>query len=195
MFGYEFVELDKAAKVARRQSLDESASIAQWSILPILALIQLAFLAQWVIARCAGETPRSPHPQPMTIGRNTWIVRTKATWTKFRWWADEPLRKGWFTSGETLLAGIWTLWLLFLCVNKTGNGMLVAYVASFHSLGILSVCQINSLTLSRLSPSHKTLRYCGCIATSSSLPPRHALGLLSDPAPHSTLLRACDRYS
>ncbi|KAK8247627.1 ferric reductase like transmembrane component-domain-containing protein [Phyllosticta capitalensis] len=138
MFGYEFFELDKAAKVARRQSLDESASIAQWSILPILALIQLAFLAQWVIARCAGETPRSPHPQPMTIGRNTWIVRTKATWTKFRWWADEPLRKGWFTSGETLLAGIWTLWLLFLCVNKTGND----YLHLTKRFGIVAASQL-----------------------------------------------------
>ncbi|KAK8169974.1 ferric reductase like transmembrane component-domain-containing protein [Phyllosticta citrichinensis] len=138
MFGYEFVDLDKAATVARRQSLDLYASIAQWSILPILALIQLSFLLQWTITKCAREAPRSPHPQPMTIGRSTWVNRTRESWTKFRWWADEPLRNGWFTRGETMLAGVWTVWLLFLCVYQTGND----YLHLTKRFGIVAASQL-----------------------------------------------------
>ncbi|KAK7539099.1 ferric reductase like transmembrane component-domain-containing protein [Phyllosticta citricarpa] len=138
MFGYEFVDRDKAANVARRQSLDLYASIAQWSILPILALIQLTFLLQWTIAKCAGEAPRSPHPQPMTIGHSTWVIRVGEAWTRFRWWADDPLRKGWFTRGEVILAGVWTVWLLMLCVNQTGND----YLHLTKRFGIVAASQL-----------------------------------------------------
>lgn len=124
MLGYEFVTLDNEQTANRRQLLDLYGSIGQWSVLVMLALVQLAFFIRWAIFKTAKvERPRSPHPNKvMDFGSRAWYWRLEEKLTRFRWWADERPREGWFTKGECILGLVWSMWLLFLCVHRTGNG-------------------------------------------------------------------------
>ncbi|KAH7047406.1 ferric reductase like transmembrane component-domain-containing protein [Macrophomina phaseolina] len=126
MLGYEFVTLDNEQTANRRQLLDLYGSIGQWSVLVMLALVQLAFFIRWAIFKTAKvERPRSPHPNKvMDFGSRAWYWRLEEKLTRFRWWADERPREGWFTKGECILGLVWSMWLLFLCVHRTGNDYL-----------------------------------------------------------------------
>ncbi|GME28015.1 ferric reductase like transmembrane component [Neofusicoccum parvum] len=99
MLGYEFVTLDDEQKAARRYLLDLYGTVGQWSILAVVIVAQLAFVARWAIFRSSRmERPRSPHPNKvMNFGERAWYWRVEEQLTRFRWWADEPLRQGWFT--------------------------------------------------------------------------------------------------
>ncbi|OJD29120.1 ferric reductase like transmembrane component [Diplodia corticola] len=126
MLGYEFVTLDDEQKAARRELLNLYGTIGQWSVLAVLVVAQLAFVARWAVFRASRQDrPRSPHPtKTMALEDRAWSRRLEEKLTRFRWWANEPLRDGWFTNGECILGLVWTLWLLFLSVHRTGNDYL-----------------------------------------------------------------------
>ncbi|KAF9636777.1 FAD-binding 8 [Lasiodiplodia theobromae] len=126
MFGYEFVTLDGEQKAVRRNLLDLYGIIAQWSILAVFIIAQLGFVVRWAILRKSRqERPRSPFPdKAMNLEGKAWYWYFEEQLTRFRWWADEPLREGWFTKGECIFGLVWSLWLLFLCVHRTGNDYL-----------------------------------------------------------------------
>ncbi|KAL0256933.1 hypothetical protein SLS55_007742 [Diplodia seriata] len=126
MFGYEFVTLDSEQKAARRDLLNLYGTIGQWSILAVFIVAQLGFVTRWAVFRHSRqERPRSPHPnKTMALEERAWYSRLEEQLARFRWWADEPLRDGWFSKGECLLGLVWTLWLLFLSVHRTGNDYL-----------------------------------------------------------------------
>lgn len=147
MLGYEFLKLDAEQKAARRYLLNLYGTIGQWSILAVLVFVQLAVLVRWAVFRTSSvERPRSPHPnKAMALGKRAWFGRVDQRLTRFRWWADEPLRQGWFTKGECILGFVWTVWLLFLSVHRTGNGELgqTPFFASIWSLTPLRLPALN----------------------------------------------------
>lgn len=52
--------------------------------------------------------------------------------------------------GRVLAGGVWTVWLLFLCIHRTGDGMLVALPFVFkHSLSTRDLISEHALRLPR----------------------------------------------
>lgn len=185
MLGYEFVTLTDEQKAARRHLLDLYGNIGQWSILVVLILLQLAFFIRWAIFRTVrAERPRSPHPNKvMDFGTRAWYWRLEDQITRFRWWANQSLREGWFTKGECVLGLVWTLWLLFLSVHRTGNGTSPVSASSAMSL----------ISTSRLFAPDKALWHGCSIPTPSPVHPRHEISILANPSVNSTVLRASHR--
>lgn len=123
-FGYEFVTLDKDEKHARRLLLDLYPLVAQWSVLAVFAVFQLCFLLNWLVERgLEYERPRSPSFNKRLDGQWTWLRKSRQGWDRLVWWMKKDVITNWGTRAEWIGGGIWTVWLLCLCIVKTGNGI------------------------------------------------------------------------
>ena len=122
-FGYEFVTLTELEKEQRRYLLGLYPTIAQWSALGVFVFCQLYFLLSWFAERSALERPKSPFGRPGKIKSQTWIRKLQQTFQRASWWAGKSVRRGWGTRGEWIAGSAWTVWLLFLSIHNTGNGM------------------------------------------------------------------------
>ncbi|KAF2091658.1 ferric reductase-like protein like transmembrane component [Saccharata proteae CBS 121410] len=141
MLGFAFVSLSPEEKLARRNLLDFYASVAQWSVGILLIWLQFFFLARWAVGGFSrSEPPKSPHPKRLSLsfGQKARLHRLKQSWTRLCWWADEPVRNGCYTRGECFAAFVWTTWLLFLSVRRTGND----YLHLTKRLGIVGSSQL-----------------------------------------------------
>lgn len=125
---YHFLELTEAEKHERRLSLDRHAGYAQLSaLLPVAVFLCIRF-AQWAKARVAARkvaydvVPGSPAAKyRREIISGSW----KTTGRKLKWWlGDDVILAGqsWGRRDSLLFGGAWTLWLLFLSVQGTGQG-------------------------------------------------------------------------
>ncbi|KAF2101843.1 hypothetical protein NA57DRAFT_64528 [Rhizodiscina lignyota] len=143
-FGYAFLDLTKEDKLDRRHLLDLYASIAQISAVAILVLLQLRFIASWALTRFAvapdSEMPSSPYLKAEKQNRHSlsFLRRFSLFSRQVQWWMGEEVIRGWGTRGEWVGGALWTLWLLFLCVNQTGQD----YFALTKRFGIVGVSQL-----------------------------------------------------
>jgi hypothetical protein len=131
-FGYSFETLDKDQKQQRREYLDWYGFVAQWSVLLIFALFQVAFVVSWVIKRgLKYDTPKSPSFTKRSDGDQLGWRKMQSGCTKTTWWMQKDVIRGWNwgTRGEWIGATVWTVWLLYLSIAHTGNG---AYTGSHH---------------------------------------------------------------
>lgn len=125
-FGYEFIDLTEAQKHQRRTLLDRYALYAQLSSLLPFAIIQCLFLlSRWrqrYISQNDIQTPGSPSLKGAHFRRNaSW----KPNMRRLTWWlGDEIVVAGTSlgTNGQILFAGVYTVWLLWLCSQETGPG-------------------------------------------------------------------------
>ncbi|KAF2183170.1 hypothetical protein K469DRAFT_711125 [Zopfia rhizophila CBS 207.26] len=124
-FGYEFVTLEKPQRHERRLALDFYAQIAQWSVLVVFALFQLSFFLSWLAKQgLEYERPRSPSFNKRGDGKWTWLKNSRQGVERLSWWMKRPVFPNWGTRGEWIFGGIWMAWLLYLCINGTGNDYL-----------------------------------------------------------------------
>lgn len=127
-WGYKFVDLTDPQKADRRILLDEYGLIAQASAGVVLLVIQLFYLAQWIIQRPAQSSlgpPSSPNVKHSHKGRHITTWRIQHWWRRISWWSGHPLNilgihAG--TRGQIIAAAAWNAWLLSLCFVETGNG-------------------------------------------------------------------------
>jgi len=126
VLGYEFIALDEKQKHSRRVLLDWYPLVAQWSALLVLVAFQLSFLVSWLTKHgLEYERPRSPSFTKRLDGRWTWLRKSRHGWDKLVWWMKKDVLASWGTRAEWFIGGIWTVWLLSLCVIQTGNGGLL----------------------------------------------------------------------
>ncbi|OIW27026.1 hypothetical protein CONLIGDRAFT_621163 [Coniochaeta ligniaria NRRL 30616] len=129
---YHIVKLSAAEKHERRVSLDHIGLYAQFSAILIISCFLLARLAQWIILKATASTKRRADYDVVPTADTS--TRRKATpsprrWlsTKLQqclWWLGDEAAIGRHRIGrrdEWIFGGIWTSWLLFLCVAGTGE--------------------------------------------------------------------------
>jgi hypothetical protein len=123
--GYYFETLDKDQKHQRREYLDWYGFVAQWSVLAIFVLFQVIFFLEWTMkSGLKYEQPKSPSFTKGSAGKLGWLQKLQSASTRMKWWMSKSIIRGWDwgTRGEWIGASIWTIWLLYLCIAKTGNG-------------------------------------------------------------------------
>ena len=130
---YQFLDLDDAAKQARREALNRHGLVAHLSVLALLAAVLAyrgaALLVQRALSRCGGgggdydAVPGSPAAKRRRLAGIPGVslaVARRAAW----WLGDDVvvLGRSWGRRDELVFGSLWALWLLFLCVHGTGHG-------------------------------------------------------------------------
>lgn len=136
VFGYAFLDLDDEQKHARRVLLEYYPVVAQLSVLVIFAIFLVSFFLSWTAGRVLHhERPRSPLFGRRSAERWTWLRTSRQSFRRLRWWMSKPVMRNWGTRGEWIIGGMWTVWLLYLCVVRTGNGNPKATINTRNSRG------------------------------------------------------------
>jgi hypothetical protein len=131
---YQFLHLDPAGQHARRVVLDRYGLYAQLSPLLPIAL----FIAWQLCERFATKTkeekvsydaiPASPSAKPGRLRHrkgNSTASRFSRKTRQILWWLGTDVEfagQSGGQRGQLIFGGLWTAWLMFLCVNETGNG-------------------------------------------------------------------------
>jgi hypothetical protein len=122
---YHLLDLTDEQKHERRLLLDQYGVYAQLSaFIPILAY-QLYRLAIWVSSeRQRSKVNYSAIPSSPTLKRSRASTAGSfaRSWRTTIWWLGGEFTQGWPSRGQSIAAGAWTSWLLFLCIHKTGEG-------------------------------------------------------------------------
>lgn len=125
---YHFLTLDEAEKHARRLALDRYAGYAQLSSLIPVALVLLYRIGRWA-ARSAASRKESynavPNSPTLKFGRESETESWQTRMNQLRWWLADDVRLAgqWYGQRDQwVFGGLWTAWLLFLCVAETGQG-------------------------------------------------------------------------
>jgi len=135
---YQFIDLTKEEQLQRRILLDRYGVYAQLSALVPIIGFQLYRLGVWV----GSERSRS-NPNYLEVPSSPSLKRRRGSasgtliqkWRSTKWWLGGEFSFGQGVRGRLIGAGIWTTWLLFLCVHKTGNGKLnLSQLLVFYSL-------------------------------------------------------------
>jgi hypothetical protein len=123
---YHVVDLTSFQKEQRGELLDRYGVYAQLSaLIPILAY-QLYRLGVWVYSERQrskieySEVPTSPALKRQRQTTSGTIVKKLRS---LRWWLEGEISPGCGVRGRLIAGGLWTSWLLFLCVHKTGEGV------------------------------------------------------------------------
>ncbi|PMD42457.1 hypothetical protein L207DRAFT_581116 [Hyaloscypha variabilis F] len=124
---YHLLDLTDEQKHERRLLLDQYGVYAQLSaFIPILAY-QLYRLAIWVSSeRQRSKVNYSAIPSSPTLKRSRASTAGSfaRSWRTTIWWLGGEFTQGWPSRGQSIAAGAWTSWLLFLCIHKTGEDYL-----------------------------------------------------------------------
>jgi hypothetical protein len=128
---YHFVTLSEAQRHERRILLDRYGLYAQLSgfLVPV-TLFLLLKLAHRILRKASDRSvaydavPTSPGVKHQRINpTNSLSARLR----RALWWLGGDVGFAGQNLGrrdELISGGVWTTWLLFLCVNETGSGML-----------------------------------------------------------------------
>ncbi|KAL3426270.1 ferric reductase like transmembrane component [Phlyctema vagabunda] len=126
---YHFVDLSKEELNDRRVLLDRYGVYAQLSALAPILAFQLYRLGNWVSSErrrtkvAYSEVPTSPALKQLRNSSSGVLVRK---WRSTLWWLEGEVAPSWGLRGHWIAAGAWTLWLLFLCIHRTGDDYLHA---------------------------------------------------------------------
>lgn len=134
--GYYFETLNDQQKHQRREYLDWYGFVAQWSVLVIFALFQLSFFLGWLMnSGLKYEHPKSPSFTKGPEGKS-WLRSLRSVSARIKWWLSKDVIRGWAwgTRGEWVGGSIWTVWLLYLSIAKTGNGRSYTKVSCTHEV-------------------------------------------------------------
>jgi len=139
---YHFVNLTSEQKHERRHLLDLYASIAQISVIAVIAIIQLYYLLSWISNRfrkedTEGSPPSSPYIKARS-GSTTALAKAKHFLNQVKWWSGQEIYPGFGTKGKWMLGAVWTLWLLFCSMHRTGDD----YLHLTKRFGIIGASQL-----------------------------------------------------
>lgn len=161
---YQFVKLPPEDRHTRRLLLDQYGLYAQLSALILFSLAVVFRLALQALRRMAqrraSSDAESMLPSPGITKNYLRRSRLSAKLCRLHWWLDGNVTCCGINIGQRdhlVLCVLWTGWLLFLCLHRTGNGK----PQTCHYSADLS-CSTHVLngTLSyRLPPFGKTIRH------------------------------------
>jgi hypothetical protein len=71
------------------------------------------------------DQPKSPSFTKRPKDRLGWLRSIQTGCSRMSWWMRKDVIRGWNwgTRGEWIGASVWTVWLMYLCIAHTGNGM------------------------------------------------------------------------
>ncbi|KAL2194864.1 ferric reductase like transmembrane component-domain-containing protein [Corynascus similis CBS 632.67] len=162
LFTYHFIDLSKAEKHVRRQTLDKYALYAQLSaLLPVVVILIFRLVKRVLKSEASGRkysaVPSSPvQKQRQRSSAGTWSSRFR----RAQWWLGEDVVVANMVLGQRdqwLIGLLWTAWLLLLSVLETGQD----YLHLTKRLGIIAVSQWPLqylLALKSLNPAAYLLR-------------------------------------
>jgi hypothetical protein len=125
---YQFVKLSQEQKHERRLLLDQYALYAQFSALFPIAFFMLLRFNRNILKKITGEVASynavktSPIIETKNRPRDSSVV---VKWRQWSWWLGDDVEiagKNLGRRSRLIFGGLWTTWLLFLCINETGNG-------------------------------------------------------------------------
>lgn len=125
---YRFLNLDEAERHARRHTLDRYASYAQLSSLIPVALVLLYRIGRWAAKSAAsrkGSYNAIPNSPALKFERQSERGAWQTQINKLRWWLAGDFHLFGQLYGQRdqwVFGGLWTIWLLFLCIAETGQG-------------------------------------------------------------------------
>ncbi len=128
--GYSFVDLNDKQKHQRREYLDWYGFVAQWSVLLIFALFQISFFVAWLVqSGLQYDPPKSPSFNKRMNGKSGILRNVQKIGQKWVWWLQKDVVSNWNwgTRGAWIGASLWSVWLLYLCVARTGNGQFAVH--------------------------------------------------------------------
>ena len=145
-FGYHFTNPTEVEKLRRRELLTLYPLVAQLSVLGLIVSLKVYFLASWLTRKCVNgdeeSRPNSPNLKYIqSVGKPNAVARARKWLRKWSWWLGESLHmagRDVGTSGEWVGGGIWMLWLLTLCIRRTGDD----YLHLTKRLGIIGASQL-----------------------------------------------------
>ncbi|RFU30868.1 hypothetical protein B7463_g5497, partial [Scytalidium lignicola] len=128
---YHFPSLTKEQSHARRLVLNRYGHYAQLSCLVPVVAYQLYRLASWVYTErrktAIGYSAVPGSPVAKKFGDSTLGSLTRK-WRKWKWWLEGEVAPGWGLR-EQWIGGLgWTAWLLFCCINETGDESLFLFI-------------------------------------------------------------------
>lgn len=129
-------------KIQNRILLDRYGLYAQLSIFIPVVLYNVYRLAIWVYSERQRSKvdydalPSSPTSKKKRASRS---AEGKRKIRSVVWWLGGEVAPGRGERGQWILAGLWGAWLGFLCVHKTGDGMILHLFVSFIGGGGLTI--------------------------------------------------------
>ena len=130
-FLYSFTTPDAAQLKEWRRLLDFYGQFAQLSaLIPLLAYPVFYYANKFLSERfrlLSGKAPPKERTSPIVsrFGDQTQdeISPRDTRWARIEWFLDSEIWQGWGTWRELLIGTLWALWLLFLCIKDTKDGM------------------------------------------------------------------------
>lgn len=130
---YHFLKLTDQQIQHRRQLLDRYGLYSQLSALLPIIVYQLYKLGVWVHSERKRsktgytEVPSSPGAKKARTSTPGGVVRQ---WRSLTWWfgGEVAPKLGLGLKGQWIATGAWMMWLSFLCVYETGDGMYISFV-------------------------------------------------------------------
>jgi hypothetical protein len=127
LFGYKFISLTPDQVAERRIHLDHYANIAQFSQ---VIIIFIAVVGPWIATSLLTSTtkqvlgrPSSPESKHISETRNLdWRSKGLQTWRTLQWRLGDVVSPGYGSYGQWIGGTFWSLWLLYLCIDKTVPG-------------------------------------------------------------------------
>lgn len=117
---YKLLDLTQAEKHERRLTLDRYAVYSQLSAFVPIIVYRLYCLAVWVFSeRKRAKVQYSAVPGGQAQAPSTVAKKIRS----LKWWLEGQVASNWGLRIHWLAGGLWMVWLLFLCVHNTGQGM------------------------------------------------------------------------
>ncbi|KAF9887648.1 hypothetical protein FE257_009741 [Aspergillus nanangensis] len=138
---YHLVKLSKEQKHERRILLDRYGFYAQLSVLIPIVAYQSYALSRWAFLRYV--RPRGVYAAVSDSSNRNAHTRTSSQlatqkWRSVLWWLDDEVAPGWGLRQHWIAGAAWCLWMLFLCIHKTGDD----YLHVTKRFGIIAAAQL-----------------------------------------------------
>ena len=124
---WRFIDLNDQQKLERRQYLDFYATLAQFSILLPISILQLYFLGRWVLEKLSREIPISPSSKKQLPSQSSRIIARLRAFSRTTLWKAGSEVSLWgyeATILESVAVAVYTALLLGLCTVQTQGGEL-----------------------------------------------------------------------
>jgi hypothetical protein len=139
-FGYKFISLTLEQVAERRVHLDHYANLANLSQIVVIVLLVAdrftAFARNISANKPLQDRPSSPQSKYFSeIQYRTWKSRVSQEWRTLRWRLGDEVASGYGTFGQWIGGILWSIWLLYLCVDRTVPGEYL-WISNDDSVGL-----------------------------------------------------------
>ncbi|KAJ5754096.1 uncharacterized protein N7511_008249 [Penicillium nucicola] len=154
---YQFLHLDEAGRQERRAILDRYGLYGQLSAFIPITLVLIFRLTRKILNKTLGKNPSydavptSPSTKPP---KRTIAFSLTQKLRRWLWWLENDIEiagQRWSRVDQLIFGGMWTAWLMFLCLNQTRNDYFLL-TRKFGALGASQLPIQYLLSLKRLNP-------------------------------------------